>query len=471
MNYCYRNIPFHRTSIFLLSLSSALAQEDNFNDGDDDDWLRFDPIGAITMQPVASYELSDGAYRISTGVSPSPAMLGPARGGSFRQDELYTGSTFFMSVDIPAYDAALEQAFGLFALIQPSPTPGTTDAYACTFQPITNDIQISRIVDEAIDAQLSNIDLLPGAAGPALRLTFSGNSGLMEARVYNLDDLSTPLATATAYDITYTSGSSGIIVTNNEANGSGRADATFDNFVSRGTDLPPLMISDSGVSYPDWATGYLLRSSEDLETWLPVPDEEIVRSDQFFVHNPVLVDQSFFRLEDEDFKPVGEARIPNPSFEAVSEILGTSDGFVSATEQIVGWSAPAAQTLGLNPTGNGNRSILEDPEIPHGSRVAFVISMDETPTLLQTTMTGLEPGARYQVTFRANATFFGVAPSPSWSLNGEAFESFSSDPQEGDYRLISDDFVATEETALLVIRNQTEGESTLLIDDFEITRL
>src|SRR4051812_26011423 len=73
----------------LLGLSSAArGQSDDFDDGDDAGWTRYDPLAAVGA--AGQWTFPGGAYRIRAAVSPDPGALGPSRVGSLRQDQSYT---------------------------------------------------------------------------------------------------------------------------------------------------------------------------------------------------------------------------------------------------------------------------------------------------------------------------------------------------------------------------------------------
>ena len=91
----------------------ALAQVDDFNDGDDTGWVRFGLDSAGPPFTAASYSFPDDgfagkAYRILTPAPPVPDA-GPARAFSYRS-EVYTD--FYAAVDVVAWDNSLNQAFG-----------------------------------------------------------------------------------------------------------------------------------------------------------------------------------------------------------------------------------------------------------------------------------------------------------------------------------------------------------------------
>src|SRR5262245_17476741 len=80
------------TLLALGSAASSMAQyvTDDFNDGNDNGWTHYDPVGLIvasvtgTYVPYASWTLTNGAYRIRAVPSPAPDQTGPARSGSLR---------------------------------------------------------------------------------------------------------------------------------------------------------------------------------------------------------------------------------------------------------------------------------------------------------------------------------------------------------------------------------------------------
>src|SRR4051794_26219347 len=62
------------------------------------------------------------------------------------------------------------------------------------------------------------------------RLFFTGVGPMLTGQVFNVNNLALPLATITANDATYTSGSPGLLVGASATAQTSTADATFDNF-------------------------------------------------------------------------------------------------------------------------------------------------------------------------------------------------------------------------------------------------
>src|SRR5438045_8216546 len=69
---------------FISSLPRGIqAQSDDFNDGNDNGWTRYDPLGDAGVGPQATFTFPDGGYRIRATKSPLlPAQAGVARAGS-----------------------------------------------------------------------------------------------------------------------------------------------------------------------------------------------------------------------------------------------------------------------------------------------------------------------------------------------------------------------------------------------------
>ena len=202
------------------------AITDDFNDGNDDGWTRYDPLAPLHDPPQpALYELVDGTYRISVPASPFPPGAGPARAGSFHDDATFTD--FVASVDIVDWDPALDMAFGILARVE-TPGLGTTNGYALSYS-TDGDLDISLVVGEAPD------DLDPRAPvlleeGRDYRLVFEGRGPVLTGKIYDLADLTTPVVTTRAVDATYEGGSIGVFTYSNTSDGTGPADTTFDNF-------------------------------------------------------------------------------------------------------------------------------------------------------------------------------------------------------------------------------------------------
>lgn len=207
----------------LAGVSTGQSQSDDFNDGNDTGWTRYDPLAGFGAPATFSFP-GGNSYRIQAGVSPNPGLLGPGRAGSVRADQTYTD--FSASFDLVDWDNAQDQAFGLLARIS-QPGLGTTDGYAFTYS-TDGSIDISRILDEAP----SGVATASVTLNPAndYRFVFTGSGSSLSGAVFDLANLSTPLATINGTDATYAGGILGLIVFDNS--GTGAPDATFDNYAA-----------------------------------------------------------------------------------------------------------------------------------------------------------------------------------------------------------------------------------------------
>src|SRR5258706_456086 len=177
--------------------TSSFAVDDNFNDGVDDGWTRYDPVGK------GSWALLNGTYRIQSAPSPSPSTVGPGRAGSIRTTESYV--QFYAAVDIVTWDNSLDQIFGLITRVG-TPGLGTTRGYAFTYatrtgRATTGQLQILRVTGES-GTTLAGTDLLL-LPNRAYRLVFSGLFGALNAQLFAATNLATPIATLTASDSIY----------------------------------------------------------------------------------------------------------------------------------------------------------------------------------------------------------------------------------------------------------------------------
>jgi hypothetical protein len=279
------------------------GQTDDFNDGDDSGWTRQDSIGIIIGGSFASYSFPDGGYRISAGNSPAPSQMGPSRAASFRQDVSYNGR-LFLSVDLKIVDPFIQQAAGLLAFVQPNPLPGAVFGYSLSFQPLTGDIVLNRIVGEQ-PFELAYSDL-EGVASDSLRLVLVADNGQFSGAVYNLSDLVNPIAKVTASDSVYTTGTAGLFVFSDTDDATGPVDTVFDNYRANPITLPELSFTLDGengylLSWPDWAVHFAPSHSTTLteESWQPVLGSELQSGGGLLFHigDRTNVPKKFFRLQ------------------------------------------------------------------------------------------------------------------------------------------------------------------------------
>ena len=167
--------------------------------------------------------------------------------------------------------------------------------------------------------------------------------------------------------------------------------------------------------------------------------------------------------------------IPNSSFEVDQFTLWPGSAYYNRSN-ITGWTISDPNLVGLNPVvGMGNRvgsAIADNGEIPAGERVAYL----QGASSMAATMSGLTPGAAYGVRFRANSRTLNSPPGPDpvWSLNGGGKMPFTAPTvdkhwvYERPFHRIYGSFVATSNTAVIEMLNQTKIDASLLLDAFVI---
>lgn len=233
----FRALPLVAAAACLLATAPAHAQNvfDDFDDGNDNGWTRYQPLSAFGFG--GTYSFPSGAYRMQAAASPNPAALGVQRVGS-----LLTGvavTDFSASVDITGWNDASTTGIGIFARLQQVGL-GTTDGYYLHVNlggAGTPEIVLDRLTNEAASLPSPAAAPLPAIGqGTALRLTLEGIGSQLVGRVFRLSDLGTPLATISYNDANpYASGAIGIGTTGLIASSTGipinsPLDATFDNF-------------------------------------------------------------------------------------------------------------------------------------------------------------------------------------------------------------------------------------------------
>jgi len=207
----------------VLPTSHAAIVSDDFNDGNDQGWTHYDPLGPFGGG--GSFTVSAGRYHLHAPISPNPAALGAGRAGSLRLDASVTD--FFLTVDIVDWDDISNQAFGLLSRIREVGL-GTTDGYGFLYVPVDHDFEIARFDNEA-DHRIGPIIGISLDPARDYRITFAGTGNELTGEVFDLGDLSTPLLTLTAIDDAYPSGVTGLIVADASSAGA-VSDATFDNY-------------------------------------------------------------------------------------------------------------------------------------------------------------------------------------------------------------------------------------------------
>ncbi|MCF7765222.1 MAG: hypothetical protein K9N62_16265 [Verrucomicrobia bacterium] len=230
----------------MLGHPSLMAQSDNFDDGKDDGWSRFAPLELLGIPSTVTFPddgLGGKAYRLESAAPPVP-NFGPARIGS---RPLVTYSDFTAAFDLIDWDNDLDQSIGLLFRADTIGI-GTTSGFAMNYnvQQITGgpgQIQFTRVTAEVPSSAIrfANLALEPGHR---YRFVFTAKAAHLAGSVYDLLDLTSPLAEFDTELETSTSGEVGLFnfnagtrITDPIA---GRTDSTFDNYSAATTDLAPL---------------------------------------------------------------------------------------------------------------------------------------------------------------------------------------------------------------------------------------
>lgn len=269
----------------------AVAQADDFNDGNDTGWVRYDPLGTVGLGPMATYSFPNGGYRIQPRRHPAiPASAGPARAGAYFTNEY---SDFYMTADIVNWDESMDQAIGFLARMSQLGL-GTTDGYALTYQVPDHDIDITRFTDEGA-VELTSIPLTPTdritmVPGRSYRYVWIGKGSKFTVRVYELPNVTTPILECTGIDDRYPTGVCGFLVYDNSGSANaGVADATFDNYLAQEVEPPRLTITSGsfGDIFVSWAADtpdtFALQTTPNLSTtpvvWTTVTEGIVLSED------------------------------------------------------------------------------------------------------------------------------------------------------------------------------------------------
>jgi hypothetical protein len=232
---------------------------DDFNDGNDNGWLRYAPLtnvpGVGVLAPANFSVTENHAYQMGSANPPSQAA-GPARAGSLRADATYTD--FVEQVDLTEWTGFTDQAVGLLARVTnyQGGQPGQLNGYAFTYSTGDNSLLLSRVVAEAPDVVGEAPVPVPLVVGQDYRLVFRGVGGVFTGELYDLNNLTTPLQTVTYTDTSpMPSGIGGLVAFSNV--GTDGAGATFDNYlasppppVPEPTAVGSLLLAAAGAAMP-----------------------------------------------------------------------------------------------------------------------------------------------------------------------------------------------------------------------------
>jgi hypothetical protein len=252
-----------------------MAQSDNFDDGNADDWNELRPLSPQVMGMFSFPDDLAGGKAYRMGSDPSGNGDSPGRIGSYRGDVSY--EDFYMSVDLIDWDQSQDQNMGVLARMR-QPGFGTLDGYGVTYNPHPSDqkMYLSVITDEAPTNVEIDVFLDPGTP---VRMVFQGSGPNLKAELYRLDDLATPVATLELRDDTYPSGFCGVF--NSADGGDPATDCTFDNYFAAPEEplefrITTVTIEDGmmnfeflskpGVIYSFW-------ESPDMTAWIELVDD------------------------------------------------------------------------------------------------------------------------------------------------------------------------------------------------------
>lgn len=233
-NRVYRNAAVGLAACLLTVLSQqALAQSDDFNDGNDAGWTRY----ALPFYGAPTYSFPDDgsggkAYKIYAPPTGSDLYgLGNARAGSFRASPVYTGR-FSVGVDLLQWNAAWRQEAGILYYLQDI-NLGTSDGYAATYSSAYKTMYISVLFDErpTTAGQLADGSIVLDEQHD-YRLVVSSHDGYTHLfQLFDKAQPTAPWASVIAYDSTYSAGVCGLLVFQQSyPSDTMGAEATFDNY-------------------------------------------------------------------------------------------------------------------------------------------------------------------------------------------------------------------------------------------------
>lgn len=181
--------------------------------------------------------------------------------------------------------------------------------------------------------------------------------------------------------------------------------------------------------------------------------------------------------------PLAAQTTTNPGFEA--NTFPTFPGYISGAGNgpITGWTGAPADRVGLNPSGG--TPFANNGTIPEGTKVAFLQATGAAIPSLQTTVSGLTIGTKYNVSLRVNARYHATANLPFlvFSTDGTGptvateVSRASTVVDATPYRTAAYEFTATATSHVITLANTkptvapsstANGDHTLLLDDVTV---
>lgn len=210
---------------------------DDFADGNDDGWLRYDGLKALGVAP-AKFEVRDGAYHIHAPAKPGlTTPSNPPRAAAFYPtNEVFRD--FEVAVDLVDWDEPSKTNIGLLARAR-NIGLGKSEGYFFVHQPNLGRVHVSIVRGEA--------GYLLGQAPITLdhshkyRMVFSGVGVYLIGQVFDLANPGVPLVTVHARDEVFPDGLTGVVCF--AGVGDKDADGTVDNYAVKVGDITDPTIS------------------------------------------------------------------------------------------------------------------------------------------------------------------------------------------------------------------------------------
>lgn len=222
------NLPYELNQAGLNYISVAALPpapaSDDFADGNDDGWLRYDGLQALGVAP-ATFEVRDGAYHLHAPAKPGLTSPGnPPRAAAFYPTN-DTFRDFEVAVDLVDWDEPSKTNIGLLARAR-NIGLGKSEGYFFVHQPNLGRVHVSIVRGET--------GYLLGQAPITLdhshkyRMVFSGGGVYLIGQVFDLANPGVPLVTVHARDEVFPDGLTGVVCFSGV--GDKDADGTVDNY-------------------------------------------------------------------------------------------------------------------------------------------------------------------------------------------------------------------------------------------------
>jgi hypothetical protein len=208
----------------------------NFNNQSDAGLTRYNPLDPFGQGGSYSFpQLSPGnfGYQLTQAGLPANNPAGRARMGSSVTGQIF--GAVAQAVDVVNFDPGLGQVFGLGTRVN-NIGLGTTSGYALVYvTPLghgtpTGEFGFDIVTNEAATdiGASANITL---QSGHSYRFMLQALGSNLTGQLFDLTNLATPLATATATDSTYAAGGAGVITAAGDAMPTSGINVTFDNLL------------------------------------------------------------------------------------------------------------------------------------------------------------------------------------------------------------------------------------------------